>query len=251
MDNIRKGKCDNYGECDKAGQEFSIEEGKPFECPECHSPLKALDGARKKRKKQGINPIVIVIAAIVVLAIVAGLYFALRTPEMSEEAQTEEVQTPSDTIVDGTESAVVPNRSDTLVIKVEDNSYIPDNDSLVMTPTETEVVESKTTDSNSKAKEVAKPKPKVQNNTSSATPASGSHKLSYGTWTGGWKNGQPHGTGTLTYSTSRTIDSRDPRGRVASPGEYVVGEWHNGHLVQGRWFKKDGTKEAIIIGKAG
>ena len=84
---------------------------------------------------------------------------------------------------------------------------------------------------------------------SAKAPRSSSPKLSYGTWTGGWKNGNPHGTGTLTYSVSKTIDSRDSKGRIAKPGEYIVGEWDNGHLVQGRWFKKDGTKEVIIIGK--
>ena len=81
--------------------------------------------------------------------------------------------------------------------------------------------------------------------------SSGTHNLGYGTWKGGWSDGKPHGSGTLTYTSSRTIDSRDSKGRVAQPGEYVIGEWDNGHLVQGRWFKNDGSKEAIIIGKAG
>lgn len=81
--------------------------------------------------------------------------------------------------------------------------------------------------------------------------SSGTYSLGYGTWKGGWLNGKPHGNGTLTYSSSQTIDSRDSKGRVAQPGDYVIGEWDNGHLVQGRWFKNDGTKEAIIIGKAG
>lgn len=82
-------------------------------------------------------------------------------------------------------------------------------------------------------------------------PTASTHKLPYGTWSGGWKNGQPNGNGTMTYSTSHVIDSRDPKGREAQAGEYVIGEWDNGHLVQGRWFKNDGSKESIIIGKAG
>lgn len=81
--------------------------------------------------------------------------------------------------------------------------------------------------------------------------SSGTHSLPYGTFKGGWSNGKPHGNGTLTYTSTQTIDSRDSKGRVAQPGEYIIGEWDNGHLVQGRWFKNDGTKEAIIIGKAG
>lgn len=81
--------------------------------------------------------------------------------------------------------------------------------------------------------------------------SSGTHKLSYGTWKGDWKNGKPHGNGTMTYSIATVIDDRDSKGRTAQPGEYVIGEWDNGHLVQGRWFKSDGSKEAIIVGKAG
>ncbi len=92
----------------------------------------------------------------------------------------------------------------------------------------------------------AKEKPQTE-----PVQASGSHKLSYGTWKGGWKNGKPHGNGTMTYSVATVIDERDSKKREAQPGEYVIGEWDNGHLVQGRWFKNDGSKEAIIIGKVG
>lgn len=93
--------------------------------------------------------------------------------------------------------------------------------------------------------------PTTKEKVQSEPQSSGSHKLSYGTWKGGWKNGKPHGNGTMTYSVATVIDDRDPKGRTAQPDEYVIGEWDNGHLVQGRWFKNDGSKEAIIIGKAG
>ncbi|MDE5822068.1 MAG: hypothetical protein K2H63_06265 [Paramuribaculum sp.] len=99
--------------------------------------------------------------------------------------------------------------------------------------------------------EVKQPTTPAHPKSQTSASSSSTHRLSYGTWNGGMKNGQPHGNGTMTYSTSRTIDSRDPKGRVAQPGEYIVGEWDNGHLVQGRWFKNDGSKEAVIIGKAG
>lgn len=82
------------------------------------------------------------------------------------------------------------------------------------------------------------------------TPQTNTGSLSYGTWNGGWKNGEPHGIGTMTYTESHLIDSRDPQGRVASPGESVMGEWSNGHLVMGKWFKNDGSSESIIIGKS-
>lgn len=74
--------------------------------------------------------------------------------------------------------------------------------------------------------------------------------LSYADWNGGWKNGQPHGTGTMTYKEEHLIDSRDPKGRVAQPGERVMGEWSDGHLVMGKYYKNDGSSESIIIGKS-
>lgn len=80
-------------------------------------------------------------------------------------------------------------------------------------------------------------------------PNPGPKKLGYGTFTGPIKNGQPNGSGTLRYTSSHLIDSRDPKGRVALPGDYVIGEWKNGKLIQGRWYNSvNNSKGAIIIG---
>lgn len=77
----------------------------------------------------------------------------------------------------------------------------------------------------------------------------GNGNLGYGTFTGPIKNGQPNGSGTLRYTSSHLIDSRDPKGRVALPGDYVIGEWKNGKLIQGRWYNSvNNSKGAIIIG---
>ena len=74
--------------------------------------------------------------------------------------------------------------------------------------------------------------------------------LDYGKWSGAWKNGQPNGTGTMTYTKERLIDSRDPKKRVAQPGDYIIGEYSNGRLVQGKWYDaSNNVKGSIIIGK--
>lgn len=74
--------------------------------------------------------------------------------------------------------------------------------------------------------------------------------LDYGKWSGAWKNGQPNGTGTMTYTKEHLIDSRDPKKRVAQPGDYIIGEFSNGRLVQGKWFDaSNNVKGSIIIGK--
>lgn len=248
----RKGRCTNYDGCSKADKDeiLEIDELDDFVCPECGRELEEI----RTSKKKGINPIVwIIVGAILIIGVIAVLMFAFGNDKEDASPITpieNEASKDSIEIIEET----VSNRNDTLVIKIEGQENIPQPEEapaqeIIEEPTEeekaTEVAEAPA------ATPEAKPAPSSKSAPAAKPATPSSHKLSYGTWTGGLKNGKPHGTGTLTYSTSQTIDSRDSKGRIAQPGEYIVGEWDNGHLVQGRWFKKDGTKEAIIIGKAG
>ena len=80
-----------------------------------------------------------------------------------------------------------------------------------------------------------------------ATSASGSKNLGYATFKGSWPNDV---NGRMIFKSSHIIDSKDPKGRVAEAGDYVIGEWSNGHLVQGIWYGSDNqVKGSIIIGK--
>lgn len=83
----------------------------------------------------------------------------------------------------------------------------------------------------------------------SAKSSSGSKNLGFAKFAGALKAGQPHGQGRMIFTSSHVIDPRDPKGRVADAGDYVIGEWNNGNLVQGRWYGSDGNvKGSIIIG---
>ena len=84
----------------------------------------------------------------------------------------------------------------------------------------------------------------------SATPSRAeSGRLSYGKWSGSWKSGKPNGTGTMRYTEEHLIDSRDPQKRVAKAGDYIIGEFANGRLVQGVWYDSaNNVKGSIIIG---
>lgn len=79
----------------------------------------------------------------------------------------------------------------------------------------------------------------------------GTKNLGYGTFMGTLKNGLPHDvSGRLIFKTTHLIDSRDPKGRIAEQGDYVIGEFSDGHLVQGIWYGPDRqVKGSIIIGK--
>ena len=38
---------------------------------------------------------------------------------------------------------------------------------------------------------------------------------------------------------------------MAEVGDYIIGEWDNGHLIQGKWYDAKGNaKGSIVIGKA-
>lgn len=88
---------------------------------------------------------------------------------------------------------------------------------------------------------------KAQVNNSMGT--SSTNSLSYGTWSGSWKNGQPHGTGTLKYNQQHLIDKRDRKKRMAAPGDYIIGEFVEGKLVQGTLYDyNNNVKASIIIG---
>ena len=75
----------------------------------------------------------------------------------------------------------------------------------------------------------------------------GSKNLGYATFKGSWPNDV---NGRMVFKSSHVIDSKDPKKRVAEAGDYVIGEWSDGHLVQGIWYGADNTvKGSIIIGK--
>lgn len=97
---------------------------------------------------------------------------------------------------------------------------------------------------------VEEPKVEPQPEPKKAEAPKPANKVDYGKWSGAWKNGKPNGTGTMTFSVNHLIDSRDPDQRVATRGDYIVGEYSEGKLVQGVWYDSDGTvKGSIIIGK--
>lgn len=72
-------------------------------------------------------------------------------------------------------------------------------------------------------------------------PGYGTVKLSYGTYKGEVKNGQPHGHGTVTFTTTRRIVSSQDY--IAHPGDRYEGEWRNGVIAGGLgyWYHDGNT----------
>ena len=78
----------------------------------------------------------------------------------------------------------------------------------------------------------------------------GSLSLSFGNYKGEIKNGKAHGMGTLYYTKHHLISTRDRQERHAEQGDYLVGEFYNGEIVQGKLYNMANTqKETIIVGR--
>lgn len=90
---------------------------------------------------------------------------------------------------------------------------------------------------------VKTPAPPIQTGTKKEEPKK---DVTADTFTGKIKNGYPDGYGTYTFKQSRRIDMHDPEKRTAQKGDYIVGEWNNGHLNYGEWYGADGVKKAFI-----
>ena len=188
---------------------------KEFVCEECGKPLRECPPPKKGNK----TPIVVVTVVLVVALIAAFFIFS-----GGESKQLTEPQLATK------DSDIVKVEKDTIGI-----SEVKKNEPIVEPMKEEKPKVEKT------AGKQAKP----------ATSSSNSKNLGYATFKGNLKNGQPNDVnGRLIFKTSHVIDSRDPKGRVAEAGDYVIGEFSEGHLVQGIWYGSDNTvKGSIIIGK--
>lgn len=188
---------------------------KEFVCEECGKPLRECPPPKKGNK----TPIVVVTVVLVVALIAAFFIFS-----GGESKQLTEPQLATK------DSDIVKVEKDTIGI-----SEVKKDEPVVEPMKEEKPKIDKT------AGKQAKP----------ATSSSNSKNLGYATFKGNLKNGQPNDVnGRLIFKTSHVIDSRDPKGRVAEAGDYVIGEFSEGHLVQGIWYGSDNTvKGSIIIGK--
>lgn len=271
-----KGVCKNIGEaCSKAlnREAQEVEKGSPFVCEECGKPLiedKKSTGAGGTGKGKIVS---IAIACVALLSVAGGYFFLSDKPDgpplppPPSVIESISVSDPNIELAkDGSKTLslqILPADADVsgLVWSVADQSVV-----TLSGETLTAVAEGETTvtvkDSKGTATATWNVTVKDISTTSSPTtegqvkepedvPVSPTGKIAYGTWTGGTKNGKPHGSQiTFTFTAKHQIDSRDPKARIAEVGDYVIGEYINGSLVQGRWYKKAGGFESIIIGKA-
>lgn len=216
---FRYGIClnDNCEKC-KSKDVQEIPARKDFVCAECGKPLRECPPPKKGGNGKLIG---IIAGAVVVLAIIGGI---IAMSGSGEEALKQEPVT------------VAPVDSDSIKAAqmAAENQRLKDS----LAAAEAAVVE-KTVAPVEKTTTAPAPAPK---------PAAGSKSkdLGYATFKGSWPSDV---NGRMVFKSSHVIDSKDPKKRVAEAGDYVIGEWVDGHLVQGIWYGADNqVKGSVMIG---
>ena len=204
--------------------------GHDFVCSECGEPLHKIQPPKTWWEKYG--KYVIIAGVLAVLGAIAAVVMSLMGKETDPGTE------PSPVVVDTTTVVI-----DTPSVVEDPTSIVPD------TPTIDEIASTSEADETMEVADAAKPK-----SASESKPTGTSRRskdLGYATWSGRLKNGLPNDeNGTMTFKESHLIDSRDPQKRQAEPGDYVIGEYSEGKLVQGIWYdKSNSVKGSIIIGK--
>ena len=234
-----KGVCHNYDGCDKAAEKIVQEAEKSnFVCEECGKPLYPIKkGPKPAGDGKRIATLIAIFggAALVIGGIVYGIVFGVQ--KSRENAEAERIEIARQDSIRAAEAAEQA-RLDSIKA-LEEAAEAARLAEEAAAAAEQAAAEQARLDSIKAAEEAAKSVKKVSKGS-----------LDYGKWSGAWKNGQPNGTGTMTYTKEHLIDSRDPKKRVAQPGDYIIGEFSNGRLVQGKWYDaSNNVKGSIIIGK--
>ena len=224
----RKGICKNVGVCSKANKvQIITDDDADFVCLECGEELQPYVEDKVPEKGKSKTPILIGVA-VIVLAIIIGCVFAF-----TGGSNEPEVAAVDSTKVDSSDVA----KTDTVTIVKTDT--IKQIDTVTIEKTVEKVETPKATKTTTTTTKTSK----------ASGTAKGSVNLGFAKFTGTVSGGKPNGQGTMRFTSSHVIDSRDPKGRVADAGDYVIGEWVSGKLVQGRWYGSDNNvKGSIIIG---
>ena len=214
-----KGMCRNE-DCEMCDQIQEAEKSN-FKCEKCGKDLIPF-GNKTSEPGDGPNKklIGIIAGVVVLLAIIGGI---IAFGGSGEEAPKQEPVTVAPIDSDSIKAAQMAAENQKL------------KDSLATAEAAKQQAEE---DAKKKKEDGVKPQPQ---------PGGGSKNLGYATFKGSWPNDV---NGRMVFKTSHVIDSKDPKGRVAEAGDYVIGEWADGHLVQGIWYGADNqVKGSVIIGR--
>ena len=222
-----------------------------FECPECKAPLTKVPAPKTWWEKFkwlviGSLAFFIVGGGIVTFLILRDNAAAMAEEPIDEIVSDVEITKNDNTVQQADVIDSLVQSEDTIEATVNTS----ESEEAVVNKSEQEVEDTPKKEQDPKPAKVEK-KIKHSELSASTSHSSGSKNLGYATFKGTLKNGVPDDVnGRLVFSSSHVIDSKDPKGRVAEPGDYVICEFSEVHLVQGIWYGSDNVvKGSIIIGK--
>lgn len=266
-----KGICKNFGECDLADSKEIQEVDKTnFVCEECGKPLHPVEGGAKPSGGQGPSKKLIIAGAVLGIAAIGGGAYLLwpnEEPKTNTETNNSSIEpTPKIELslnhqnktlkvgeTDTLKATIMPERAEaTYIWKASKDGTLEVQDGIVKAIKEgngkiqvqaivgkdTLKRVCKYTIENGKNDPGPRPEPEPG---PLPQPGKGTLKLSYGTYHGEIENGYPNGQGRLVYSTSRQINKNDPKGREASPGDAVQGQFVNGFITIGKHYDSAGN----------
>ena len=221
-----KGMCRNE-DCEMCDQIQEAEKSN-FKCEKCGKDLIPF-GNKTSEPGGGPNKKLIgIIAGVVVVLAIIVAFFVLGGGDKETTTPPQDVIVPDTNIVEKVDSDSIKAAQ-----KAVEEQRLKDSIAAAEAAQKQAEEEAK-----KKAEEGKKPQP----------PTGGvSKNLGYATFKGSWPNDV---NGRMIFKSSHVIDSKDPKGRVAEAGDYVIGEWADGHLVQGIWYGADNqVKGSVIIGR--
>lgn len=209
-----KGVCHNYEGCDMASEKVVQEvEKSNFVCQECGKPLYPVKQQTQPWWKKHQRELTLGVGVLIIGGGITGGILAFSG--------------------DKEEPAKEPAKVDTTQV---DTTKV---DSVVAQP---QAEEPKAEKPKAEEPKVDVPKAKQPAGGNSAA-SSTSKNLGYGKYEGAMKNGQPHGTGTIYYTTRhQVVPSKDI---YAESGDYVTGSFRDGMLMSGQLHRKDGNQEFV------
>ena len=209
-----KGVCHNYEGCDMASEKVVQEvEKSNFVCQECGKPLYPVKQQPQPWWKKHQRELTLGAGVLIIGGGITGGILAFSGDKEKPAKEPEKVQPVQ---VDSTK---------------EDSTKV-DTTKKDSVGTKTQAGESNTGTSGVKQPVVDPP-----------TPPATSKNLGYGKYEGAMKNGQPHGTGTIYYTTRhQVVPSKDI---YAESGDYVTGSFRDGKLMSGQLHHKDGNQEFV------
>ena len=214
-----KGVCHNYEGCDMASEKVVQEvEKSNFVCQECGKPLYPVKQPPQPWWKKHQRELTLGVGVLIIGGGITGGILAFSGDKEEPAKETAKVDT---TQVDTT--------------KV---------DTIVTPPKPRPIGGPEPTGTGHDGGGVNQPGGGGVNQPGGGDPApSTSKNLGYGKYEGAMKNGQPHGTGIIYYTTRhQVVPSKDI---YAESGDYVTGSFRDGKLVSGQLHRKDGNQEFV------